>query len=56
MVEYIDALLVSPDLKCSNDFIKNLYELFTDICEYYGRELGPQIARSSATGRLKDSI
>lgn len=39
MLDYIESLLSKENLQISNDFVKNLYELFTDICEYYGREL-----------------
>lgn len=37
MLDYIDSLLAQENLKPSNDFIKNVYELYSDIIEFYGQ-------------------
>ena len=36
MLKYIEQLLELPNLDANDEFIKNIYELYCDITEYYG--------------------
>jgi hypothetical protein len=36
ILHYIDALLSLPNLSTNAEFIRNIYELYIDISEYYG--------------------
>jgi hypothetical protein len=39
MLDYIDSLLKKPNLSYNSDFIKNIYELHSDIIQFYGQQL-----------------
>lgn len=36
ILHYIDALLSKQDLDTNEEFVKNVYELYIDVTEYYG--------------------
>ncbi len=36
ILDYITELLKRPNLAINDDFIKNIYELYSDISEFYG--------------------
>jgi len=39
ILHYIDALLGQANLQTNEEFIRNIYELYIDISEYYGENL-----------------
>lgn len=39
ILHYIDALLGQASLQTNEEFIRNIYELYIDISEYYGENL-----------------
>ena len=39
ILHYIDALLSQPNLQTNEEFVRNVYELYIDIIEYYGDAL-----------------
>jgi hypothetical protein len=43
ILHYIDALLVKPNLDTNEEFVKNVYELYADITEYYGDAIRGQM-------------
>ena len=53
ILHYIDALLLRPNLDTNEEFVRNVYELYLDITDYYGESIrgymrqmqGPQILR-----------
>jgi hypothetical protein len=56
ILHYIDALLAQPNLQTNEDFIKNIYELYIDISEYYGDNLLHAIRQMSGPRILKDGL
>jgi len=39
ILHYIDALLTRETLQTNDEFVRNIYELYVDIVEYYGNGL-----------------
>lgn len=36
VLQYVDQLIQKPNLQINPEFIRNLYELYIDITDYYG--------------------
>ena len=39
ILHYIDALLLRPNLDTNEEFVRNVYELYLDITDYYGESI-----------------
>lgn len=53
---YIDALLSKPNLQTNEEFIKNIYELYIDITDYYGDAIRGQMRQMNGYRILRDSF
>lgn len=56
MLHYIDALLAKPNLNANEEFVKNIYELYIDISEYYGDTLQGTIKQMNGPRVLRDGL
>lgn len=56
ILHYIDALLTSQNLNVNDEFIRNLYELYIDITEYYGEQIRGQLRQMQGPGILKAGV
>ena len=56
MLLYIDALLLKESLQMNPDFVRNLYELYSDILEYYAPKLQDKIATLAGPKMLRDGL
>ena len=56
ILQYLEDLLALPNLETNEEFIRNLYELYIDIAEYYGQQLRSQMRGYNAPRILKDCL
>ena len=56
ILHYIDALLLKPNLETNEEFVKNIYELYIDITEYYGDQIRGQMRQMAAPKILRDGL
>lgn len=56
ILHYIDALLMKPSLSATEEFVKNVYEIYSDISEYYGEAIRGSIRQMAAPKILNDGI
>ena len=56
ILDYIDQLIGSTSLTISPDFIKDIYELYSDIIQFYGTHFRQKIRTLSATQKLSVNI
>ena len=55
-MHYIDALFQINNLIPSEEFVKNLYELYNDIIEQYGESIRNQIRTLTAPRVMRESL
>jgi hypothetical protein len=55
-LDYIDKLLSKPNLDVNPEFIKNLYDLYCDITDYYGQNLRGQMRRLQGPKTLREGL
>lgn len=56
ILHYIDALLMKPNLQTNEEFIRNMYELWIDIANYYGDNIRSQIRQMQNPKMLRDCL
>lgn len=56
ILHYIDALLSLPALSTNAEFIRNIYELYIDISEYYGENIQGAIRQMNGPRILRDGL
>ena len=56
ILHYIDALLSKPNLDTNDEFVKNVYELYIDVTEYYGDAILSQMRQMCGPKILRDGL
>lgn len=56
ILHYIDALLSQPNLQTNDEFVRNVYELYIDITEYYGDALRSNMRQLTGPSILRDGL
>lgn len=56
ILHYIDALLCKDKLDINEEFVKNIYELYIDVTEYYGDAIRGEIRQMNGPRILRDGL
>jgi hypothetical protein len=56
ILQYIDALLAKPNLDTNEEFVKNIYELYIDVTEYYGDSIRGEMRQLTGPRILRDGL